>query len=106
MSVAAEGPALVDILGQVASGPSIDAIYTSVSGAQPVTADAVKGLRSAHPDTPVIATADLVGHAVEAAFPFAVALAALSVRSGRAGRILATTACESGAAALVVEAMA
>lgn len=106
VSVAAEGPALVDILGQVASGPSIDAIYTSVSGAQPVTADAVKGLRSAHPDTAVTATADLVGHAVEAAFPFAVALSALSVRSGRAGRVLATTACESGAAALVVEAMA
>lgn len=57
-----------------------DCLHMSIAG----------GAAFLHDTKPDLFTADLLGHSVEAAFPAALALAALAIRSGRARQVLVT----------------
>lgn len=75
---------LVATLGGAADALALSAA-TGVAG---ITAEE----RAALGSRPVVATGDLVGHAVEAAFPFAIALAAAALSAGQANEALVTGA--------------
>jgi 3-oxoacyl-[acyl-carrier-protein] synthase II len=62
-------------------------IVTAATGIGGVTQEERQALSSLAPKAQILATGDFVGHAVEAAFPASVALAALLVEAGDAGRV-------------------
>lgn len=101
VATAANAGALQD-LSSDESGNAPDLVFAGVSGVQPETTLALAALRDGNPAAQVLASSDLAGHAIEAQFPFDVALAALAIDVGRATRVLTTTACDSGAAAIHV----
>jgi 3-oxoacyl-[acyl-carrier-protein] synthase II len=73
--------------------PGYAVISGATGAATPTTAEAgfLAGLRDAGPEQgPVRQTADLIGHAVEAAFPANLALGALAVQAGEAPQALVT----------------
>lgn len=78
-------------------------ILSGASGIQPSTTEEWAALEGRTKDARILATADVAGHGLEASFPFAVALAALSIQAGAAGRVLTTTGSDrcSVAAALL-----
>jgi 3-oxoacyl-[acyl-carrier-protein] synthase II len=59
------------------------AIVSGATGIQPETADEHAALDAEVPDAPVRATADMIGHSIEAQFPLNVALGALAVSRGQ-----------------------
>jgi 3-oxoacyl-[acyl-carrier-protein] synthase II len=76
-------------------------LISTASGAPAATADELAAL----PRRPDLFTADLVGHPVEAAFPFGVAMGALAIAEGRARRVVVTgTGQWRGEAAALLEA--
>jgi 3-oxoacyl-[acyl-carrier-protein] synthase II len=76
-------------------------LISTASGAPAATADELSAL----PRTPDLFTSDLVGHSVEAAFPFGVAMGALAIAEGRARRVVVTgTGQRRGEAAALLEA--
>ncbi|TCZ61262.1 beta-ketoacyl-ACP synthase [Roseicella aquatilis] len=81
----------------LAAGLPLRPGYAVMSGATGITAPTaaeaafLAGLRAAGPEQgPVRHTADLIGHAIEAAFPANLALAALAVQAGAAPQVLVT----------------
>lgn len=67
------------------TGPAAPSLVLSgASGFGTATTDELAALTAIAPAASVTATADLVGHAIEAQFPFGVALAALAVEAGDA----------------------
>lgn len=93
--------ALLQGFGPIAPGALAISAATGCAG---VTAEEAAALAEAVPDTKPVAAGDLVGHAVEAAFPIAVALAAAALSSGQAKEAIVTGAGHwrgEGAARLV-----
>jgi 3-oxoacyl-[acyl-carrier-protein] synthase II len=84
-------------------GPRARAV-SAASGVAPWTAEEHAAISAALPAAPIIATGDHIGHAMEAAFPAAVALAAALLDAGEAEEALVTGAGHwrgEGAARLV-----
>lgn len=76
-------------------------LISTASGAPGATEDELAAL----PRSPDLLTSDLVGHPVEAAFPFGVAMGALAIAAGRARRVVVTgTGQWRGEAVAVLEA--
>ncbi len=85
-AVAASLRRLVAKLGPVAPGTLAISAATGVAGITGEEASVIDGL----PDAKRVATGDLLGHAVEAAFPVSVALAAAALAAGQAAEALVT----------------
>ncbi len=84
-------------------GPDALAI-SAATGCAGITAEEAAALKAAAPSARRIATGDLVGHGVEAAFPVSVALAAIALSTGQAKEAVVTGAGHwrgEGAARLV-----
>lgn len=65
---------------------------SAATGCAGITAEEAAALSAVLPETKPVAAGDLVGHAVEAAFPVAVALAAAALSSGQAKEAVVTGA--------------
>jgi 3-oxoacyl-[acyl-carrier-protein] synthase II len=61
--------------------PANTAIFSAATGAEPATGEEYRALQKC--GLPVRSVTSRIGHAIEAAFPAAVAIAALSVKEGR-----------------------
>ena len=59
------------------------AVISGATGVQPQSTEEQDALRATVPDVPVRATGTMLGHGVEAQFPFNVALAALAISRGK-----------------------
>jgi len=91
---------LISGFGPIASGALAVSAATGVAGITAEEASAIATL----PQVKSVATCDLVGHAVEAAFPVSVALAAAAIANGQATEAIVTGAGHwrgEGAARLV-----
>lgn len=72
-------------------GAKPDLVISGVTGVKGVTEDERAALKDLAPKAAVHATADLVGHTMEAQAPTSVALAAALISQGRAGEALVTS---------------
>ncbi|KFC62924.1 Beta-ketoacyl synthase [Bosea sp. LC85] len=91
---------LVAGFGTVSSSPLV---ISAATGAAGITAEEASAIASL-PAAKRVATGDLVGHALEAAFPISVALAAIALANGQASEAIVTGAGHwrgEGAARLV-----
>jgi len=80
---------LLDGFGPVAA----DALAISAAtGCAGITGEEAAAIAAAVPSAKRVATGDLVGHGVEAAFPVSVALAAIALSAGQAGEAIVTGA--------------
>ncbi|MGL4239562.1 MAG: beta-ketoacyl-ACP synthase [Beijerinckiaceae bacterium] len=86
-------------------GPAATVISGN-AGAGEASAEEDKALAAALPAARVIHSGDMIGHAIEAQFPFGVALAAAGIRSGRLGGgvIVTSVGHHRGEGAVKVEA--
>jgi 3-oxoacyl-[acyl-carrier-protein] synthase II len=95
--------ALDELLGGFGSAPDALAI-SAATGCDAITEEEAAAIAAAAPKARRIATGDLLGHAVEAAFPVSVALAAAALSTGAAREAIVTGAAHwrgEGAARLV-----
>ncbi|WP_353186845.1 beta-ketoacyl-ACP synthase [Bosea sp. (in: a-proteobacteria)] len=84
--------ALTDLVGGFGSlGPDTLAV-SAATGCAGITAEEAHALAKAAPAAKRVATGDLVGHGVEAAFPVSVALAAIALSTGQAQEAVVTGA--------------
>ncbi len=70
--------AFKDCLDRFIGGSKPSAVISGATGVQPVTAEERDALSATLPDTPVRATSTMLGHGVEAQFPFNIALATVA----------------------------
>jgi 3-oxoacyl-[acyl-carrier-protein] synthase II len=82
---------LIACARQVLSGTP-DLVVSAATGCSRPTQEEATALAALAPGSRCIATGDAIGHAVEAAFPASVALAAAFVSAGDAARVLVTGA--------------
>jgi 3-oxoacyl-[acyl-carrier-protein] synthase II len=69
-----------------------DLVLSAATGVDGATAEEAAALQTAAPKARHLATGDLVGHGVEAAFPVSIALAAMALAHGAARDVLVTGA--------------
>ena len=86
------------------AGTPPDLVISAASGMHTRTAEENAAIRAIAPDTRVMASGDLIGHAYAAAFPAALVLAVMAIHRRLAGTVLVTClAPNRGGAVAVVE---
>ena len=96
--------ALTGLVGEFGAIGSDSLAISAATGCAGITAEEAAALKAAVPSGKRIATGDLVGHGIEAAFPVSVALAAIALSAGQAKEAIVTGAGHwrgEGAARLV-----
>uniref|UniRef100_A0A9E7ZUC7 Beta-ketoacyl-ACP synthase n=1 Tax=Bosea sp. NBC_00436 TaxID=2969620 RepID=A0A9E7ZUC7_9HYPH len=84
--------ALTKLLGGFGTIPSDALAISAATGCAGITGEEAAAIAAAAPSARHIATGDLVGHGVEAAFPVSVALAAIALSAGQAREAIVTGA--------------
>jgi len=84
--------ALTKLVGSFGATGADAIAVSAATGCAGITAEEAAALKAAAPSAKRIATGDLVGHGVEAAFPVSVALAAIALSTGQAKEAIVTGA--------------